>query len=149
MQVRAALPSEAVSPRAARRFVGQQLVALGMAELDDRASLVVSELVTNAVLHARTDLEIAVSRIERGVRIEVSDRSPARPVRRTSGLEASTGRGLLLIETAADDWGVVLRQDGKTVWCELRTAVARSDRAEADGWTAFHCQMMSDSGIDA
>lgn len=148
MHVRAALPSEALSPRAARRLVCAQLLQLGLGELEDRATLVVSELVTNAVLHARTDLEIAVRAAESGVRIEVSDRSPARPVRRTSGLEASTGRGLLLIETAADDWGVDLRPDGKTVWCELRTAAVPAPHA-VSRWSDFDRRLLTDTGIDA
>ena len=88
----------------------------------DAASLLVSELVTNAIVHARTDVELRLMADDRMLRAEVSDGNPTFPSpRRPMGL-AGTGRGLLLMDDLASRWGVSPTGAGKTVWFELTFA---------------------------
>jgi anti-sigma regulatory factor (Ser/Thr protein kinase) len=101
----------------ARRYVRDRLEALGHPELVECALIGVSELVTNACLHARTALIIAVQAIDGRMRVEVSDSSPQVPATRSHGAWSTTGRGLRLVESAGA-WGVEARADGKTVWFE-------------------------------
>lgn len=84
-------------------------------------ALVVSELATNAVLHARTPFEVKVEVSEGHVRIEVHDGTGRRPIRRFFSDQATSGRGLRLIEELCRAWGVVADADGvgKTVWAEV------------------------------
>lgn len=118
------LPCDASSVGVARRLLRRELAAAGDpdlvdADLLDAAGLLVSELVTNAVVHARTDVTLRVI-LRRGVlRIEVTDGSPIVPApRRPAGL-AGTGRGLQLVDRLADRWGVSKARRGKTIWFEL------------------------------
>ena len=113
------LPAEARSAGLARRFVSVALHESGHEGLDDIATLLASELVTNAVLHARSAVELRL-RIDGGrVRVEVHDRStkPVAPRHFTS--DAATGRGLLLVTELAAAWGSDAGPDGKCVWFEL------------------------------
>ena len=137
-EVRATLPPQADSVGAARRFVDAALARWGRRELADVAALLTSELVTNAVLHARTDLDVVVGATGAGVQVEVHDRSPVLPVRRDYSLAAGTGRGLVLVDELADDWGV---EPGatKSVWFRLGCASASASPAvpDLDDWAAL------------
>jgi len=96
--------------------------------LDD-VQLLVSELVTNAVVHAGSDVEVAVRLLTDSIRIEVVDRAPTAsvPLRPSSpDSHDESGRGLLLVETMASAWGVEPMDGGKAVWFE----VPRLDRAD-------------------
>ena len=113
------LPPKATSPARARRFVAETLAGWGAADGDD-AILVVSELVTNALLHARTAMTLTV--VETGtdsVYICVADGSTLQPQERHFSLESGTGRGLRLLQSIAAEWGVRNDDDGKTVWCRI------------------------------
>jgi len=123
------LSSTARSTTDARRFVLSALSEWDLESLHDTAALLTSEVVTNAVLHARTDIELTVRRLEDGISIEVTDGSTRAPVRRTHLEEATTGRGIDLLEQLADDWQVDLRPDGKTV----RFTISMN----ADPWAAY------------
>ena len=79
----------------------------------------VSELVTNAVLHARSAVEVVVQADVGLLRVEVVDDDPAPPARRSSGLDAASGRGLVLVDELSDRWGSAPRGPGKAVWFEL------------------------------
>ncbi|MFI9272328.1 SpoIIE family protein phosphatase [Kitasatospora sp. NPDC052896] len=99
----------------------------GVAELIDTAELLASELVTNAIRHTDRDA-MFTARLYRGdgreprLRIEVEDESDLWPKRRTPGEQASSGRGLMLVEALADAWGVEPRGSGKRMWFELSAA---------------------------
>jgi hypothetical protein len=95
------------------------LIRLGAARACDDAEALVSELATNAVLHARTAYTITVDRIEDLIRVQVHDSSPALPRQRRYGRVATTGRGLRLLASIAASWGVDRDDDGKCVWFEL------------------------------
>lgn len=80
-----------------------------------------TELVTNAVLHAGTDVRVALRRDEDTLRVEVADGSAAAPARRRYADDAQTGRGLLLLDALATSWGVdpLPAGEGKVVWFEV------------------------------
>lgn len=115
------LPGVTSSVPAARRFVRETLSAWGLDDLVDAAALVVSELTTNAVLHARTALVIGLSTDDGGgLRVEVVDTSAVIPRARSSAQSATTGRGLAIVGELARDWGVDSSTGrGKVVWAEL------------------------------
>lgn len=114
------LPPTTDSVPTARRFVRE---ALRGCNVDiDTAMLLVSEVVTNAVLHARSDILLSVHDPAPGaerVRIEVHDGSPVTPRRHTYTALSATGRGLRLLEQLAEDWGVESQVDGKSVWFDV------------------------------
>lgn len=112
------------SARTAREHVTGVLEAVPLPDLVDTAALLVSEVVTNAVLHAGTEIELSC-RVDRGaVCVEVRDRSAVAPTPRHYDAGAMTGRGLGMVELLADRWGVDADEDGKTVWFEVGGAEA-------------------------
>ncbi|MGW3492273.1 SpoIIE family protein phosphatase [Streptomyces sp. NPDC001020] len=134
--VRTTLPGGPLAPGAARRFVRAALAEwAGLAEPDtfterlrDDALLVTSELVTNAVVHAGTDVDL-VCRLEdadeepAGLVIEVCDHHPSRAVREDSNETPygipEYGRGLRLVSKLSTAWGITYRTGAKTVWARL------------------------------
>jgi hypothetical protein len=103
----------------ARRFTRETLEAWRLDDFVDTAVLLVSELVTNAVLHARSGVEVVVDGGPGRVRVEVHDSSIVLPSRRHYGIQAGTGRGILLVEEMASGWGAETTESGKVVWFEL------------------------------
>ncbi len=127
--------AEAVS--AARRYVRERLAEHGRLDLEDSAVLGVSELVTNATIHARTRIELSVTPTGEGaLRIAVRDFSAALPRQRQYGLDATTGRGLRLLESLSHRWGVDHIDDesgsGKVVWFEPAAEMTSSGFAQTD-----------------
>lgn len=119
-------PATPRSVHRARHALAAALASWGLAELEDAASLVLSELMTNALRHAKVpqrEIGTCVLRLAapRGVRIEVHDASPAKPEVRASGPEDEGGRGLALVDALTGGrWGVADRPGpGKLVWAEL------------------------------
>ncbi len=109
----ATFPPEVASVATARRFVGETLRSWGVDEVDD-AMLLTSELVTNAIVHAGTEVEVVCEVLGGQVKVEVHDRHQARRVP-VPGDQVS-GRGLLFPETLALSWGVTYGQGDKHVW---------------------------------
>ena len=106
------------SPALARAYCDDVLDSSGYKDRSEDARLVVSELVTNAILHAGTDIELNVSVRSDAVRIEVTDLGGGVP--RSGAVEGVTsGRGLPIVEALGGRWGVLQLGAGKTVWCEL------------------------------
>jgi anti-sigma regulatory factor (Ser/Thr protein kinase) len=139
------LPGGSLAPGSARALVRKTLAdwreydPAGAALLGDRlsddASLVVSELVTNAVVHAGTDVELAL-RLDADtgtLLLEVSDHHPSRAPR--DGLAEAPdgpseyGRGLRLVAALAESWGITFRPDTKTVWARLSLVAEHEDGA--------------------
>jgi anti-sigma regulatory factor (Ser/Thr protein kinase) len=116
---------------AGRRFVREALQQWGLEELAEDAALVTSELITNAVLHARTAIDVIVRRVQTHVRIEVRDGSRALPRVRSHSVRSGTGRGLQLVSSLSATWGAEVVDAGKIVWVELHTGVdvERGNRA--------------------
>jgi anti-sigma regulatory factor (Ser/Thr protein kinase) len=127
-------PGEAASVPLARRFVRRTLEQWDRSEYEEAGTLLVSELVTNAVLHARTDLSVELVDGEDGVLLAVADESPGMPVLRRHSREAGTGRGLWLLDQYAASHGVDVTRPGrgKLVWAVLCPEVADpTDGADA------------------
>jgi serine phosphatase RsbU (regulator of sigma subunit)/anti-sigma regulatory factor (Ser/Thr protein kinase) len=115
----ATLECDRASVAQARRVVAEFLTEQGLAAVSDVAVLLTSEVVTNAVLHAQTAVGLRVSAVADRLRVEVTDGHPGRPVRRDARTDASSGRGLLLLDRLAAGWDVRRTPDGKLVWFEL------------------------------
>ncbi len=112
------------SARDARRFVESALADAGLDPLSYTATVLVSELVANAVLHTDTPFEVVVRIDGDRARVEVHDGSGQLPARKHYSTLSGTGRGLLLVERMAAAWGATPTTSGKVVWFELDTAAA-------------------------
>jgi anti-sigma regulatory factor (Ser/Thr protein kinase) len=119
---RVALPRNPSSVAAARRFIQGRAAAWALPHpAGDQLVLIGSELVTNAVLHARTELTLIMELRDGRVHISVRDRSGAPATMRHYRADALTGRGLSVVAALSDRWGVSAAADGKVVWAELAT----------------------------
>ena len=103
----------------ARQFVRDRLDAWEATSHIDSAVLVTSELVTNAVLHARTAVMLRMELAGELIRIEVFDENPRLPVVAPCPPEATSGRGLALISALSSAWGMEHHDGGKVVWAEI------------------------------
>jgi anti-sigma regulatory factor (Ser/Thr protein kinase) len=113
------LPALAHTVPEARRFVRRALLSLDADGACDDAEALVSELATNAVLHAQTEYTIQVTREGSTVRVRVHDRSAVLPRQRAYGSDATTGRGLRLVASIASAWGCQRDRVGKALWFDL------------------------------
>jgi anti-sigma regulatory factor (Ser/Thr protein kinase) len=120
-EVRVALPPDARSAGLARRYVRAACDEAGQDALVDDALLLVTELVTNAVVHAGTALELCVSTGPGGVRVEVSDGRPGGLPLPTGSVDEGRegGRGLFLLDRLASTWGSTHTPAGKSLWFDL------------------------------
>jgi anti-sigma regulatory factor (Ser/Thr protein kinase) len=84
-------------------------------EVIHAVELMTSELSANCVQHARTGFELAID--SKGpIRVEIRDSGPGQPKKRSPRPQAPTGRGLQIVDSMADDWGVTPDPRGKVVW---------------------------------
>jgi anti-sigma regulatory factor (Ser/Thr protein kinase) len=113
------LPKSVVSVARARQFVSSALSHCNE-DVVSVARLLVSELATNAVVHARSPFDVSVSESDGLIRIAISDDASEPPTPLSAGPHDTCGRGLLLLNQFAADWGVVDRRPGKTVWFDLK-----------------------------
>jgi anti-sigma regulatory factor (Ser/Thr protein kinase) len=148
---------------AARRFVADTCRRWQIQAVSDEISLAVSELVTNAVLHAHTHIQVTMCVTRGSAQISVRDSDPRPPILRpvrldlladldavpaqgvgreiderdsvlhvgTSGSVAA-GRGLLIVDALADEWGVAERTDGKEVWLTMLVPWERPEPCPCD-----------------
>lgn len=113
------LPAAVETVRQARDSVSEYLTDLSSADID-RAVLVVSELVTNSVLHAATDLNVSLERWQYMIKLVVTDFSPELPQFSSLDVSLETGRGMHLVEKFSDLWGYELTEHGKRVWASFK-----------------------------
>lgn len=113
------LPVDATAPTMGRRFVTAALEALGLEEYAEVAELLVSEVVTNAFLHAEGPFRLAVEPAGSTVRVAVTDGSALEPAVQPLDDETLHGRGTHLVDVLAARWGVEHVGTGKSVWFEL------------------------------
>jgi len=104
----------------AREFVRRLLHEWGADHLFDEASLVVTELAANAVLHAGSPYEVSITHGDGVLRIEVADGDPGTPEPQPFSAVAESGRGIVLVSAISASWGIDARPDGKVTWAELR-----------------------------
>lgn len=90
----------------------------GGGDIAEVATLLTSELVTNALVHAKGDA-VVTARVSDRLRVEVRDSAPGRPEVRSATTEGTSGRGLMLVRSLADAWGIRSEGFGKCVWFEL------------------------------
>ncbi|MEU6858229.1 SpoIIE family protein phosphatase [Glycomyces sp. NPDC046736] len=116
------LPADDRSPAAARAAVRAVLAEAGLSELLDETLLLTTELATNGVVHAGTDINLTVAADSIGVRVTVTDY-------RSGGIDpleaampevtAEGGRGLLLVDRFASSWGTTHDVTGKSIWFRI------------------------------
>lgn len=112
------LPAHPASSRAARAFVAEHLHTWGLDSAIDDASLLVSELVTNAILHGRSPMELVVRRVKTRVRVEVFNEDRRAPQARYP--DAASGHGFSLVQAVATRWGVGDEDGaGNGAWFEI------------------------------
>jgi anti-sigma regulatory factor (Ser/Thr protein kinase) len=123
----AVFPPESSSPSQARLFVSMQLSEHGLGHLADDLSVVVSELATNAVLHARTRFSVRLEGTGGGhVLLSVQDDGPPLPALVHAGSTSTSGRGLHLVDALSRGWGVrPLLGSGKEVWASFEVGSGR------------------------
>lgn len=108
---------------AARQFALDHL-AWVVSPCRGQLALVVTELVTNAVVHVGGAVRVSLSFDRLAVRVEVGDGGDGRPRVVGSPPEAEGGRGLQIVEALAENWGVDRAGTGKVVWCVVPVAPA-------------------------
>lgn len=121
------LGPESISARIARRFAIDAGAEWHLpATVTDQVQLVVSELVTNAVLHARTAIQLRLALLDRQIRVEVHDESPTAPdlTAPARSVLADHGRGLTTVQGLTDEIGIEQNERGKAVWATISSVVA-------------------------
>ena len=122
-------PFDVMSVGAARRFATEAL-ADAPAEVSDAVQLMVSELATNSIRHAKTGFHLAIARGPESIRVEVTDLGGGVPAVQSPGPTDPTGRGLAIVEMFSDDWGVeYAAATDKTVWFTLAWTIAARRRS--------------------
>ena len=117
------LPPEPASARACRRFLVAALEEWRADQFTDEAVLLLSELVTNAVVHAGTQIQVTIQLDGDVLRVEVRDDNPRIPRVKHFSMLSGTGRGLALVAGTAQHWDVEpLPEGGKKVWFELHAS---------------------------
>jgi hypothetical protein len=116
------LPPDRHAPEQARITVDRSCAEWGVPRLSQLAQVIVSELVTNAVVHARTPMELTVRLVGTVLHLAVRDGDPRLLVDAGGGVDADGhgyGRGLLIVDSMADGWGCAPTGEGKVVWARL------------------------------
>jgi anti-sigma regulatory factor (Ser/Thr protein kinase) len=109
----------------ARRALRELLRHWGRPGRSETAELLTSELVTNALIHTDHDAVLTATVGPRGLRVEVRDFVARRPrLRAPDAGDGTHGRGLILVQSLADAWGVRAHGVGKAVWFELEAEAA-------------------------
>ncbi|MGB8651768.1 MAG: ATP-binding protein [Mycobacteriales bacterium] len=122
LRARFDLVPELPSARAGRHAVAALLTGWGLPRFAiDDAVLIVSELVTNAVIHAREEasLELEVAYAESWLRVSLADGSAVRPLAREAAREDESGRGMAIVAALSDSWGVEDHHGGKRIWFQV------------------------------
>jgi hypothetical protein len=124
------------------------LDALELGELREDVELLLTELMTNVIIHARTDFEVRMEPSGDGVRVEVIDGNGAMPIPGTLAASALSGRGLTLVQSLSARWGAHPNEGGgKTVWFEVVPhAVESPPVADLDALLAMWDERPHDAG---
>ncbi|HEX8780224.1 MAG TPA: ATP-binding protein, partial [Nocardioides sp.] len=129
--MRQALPAHPTSVGRARRMLREYLAGTDLEPSTEAVELVVSELVTNAIVHTGGEIEVAAAMGRSGLRVEVADSGSHLPLVASYDAMASTGRGLHLVTELTDRWGVDPSPEGKVIWFDIGPADV--DAAQTDG----------------
>lgn len=112
-------PPEASSASGARHLARDACRQWNRPDVAETVELLATELVANAIRYAQAPIDVRLIATPCGIRVEVSDDSPRRPVQQNPDQLAESGRGLWLIDAMADRWGVDAHTAGKRVWAEI------------------------------
>lgn len=119
-----ALPPDRTAPAVARAWLRAVTCTSHGGRLMDDATLLVSELVTNAVRYGGPPVLLGVDCDGDALEVRVRDGSAELPVPRSPALDAESGRGFVLLELLSERWGVVPEGEddggGKEVWFQVR-----------------------------
>jgi anti-sigma regulatory factor (Ser/Thr protein kinase) len=124
---RRSFPGGTESVGRARRFARETLGDQPR-EILEAVELMLSELATNCVQHARSDFDVAIERTNGTIRVEARDRGAGRPTLRSPTPREPTGRGLRVVEALSDSWGIEPKDDGKAVWFTVIAQPGTADR---------------------
>jgi anti-sigma regulatory factor (Ser/Thr protein kinase) len=122
-----AFPVGGSSVAAARKFATEVAERWELGNLCWPLVQIVSELASNAVIHARTDFTVRLTLLGKAAKVEVLDRSSGRAQVRSYGQDATTGRGLRLVAMLSSEWGEYTSQQGKAVWAVVRASASTED----------------------
>lgn len=133
------LPAGPEAPGNARQFLAEKLAAWGHRDLLAEAILALSELVTNAFLHGEGNITVRVT-LSQVLRVAVHDSGGGQPAVRNYSAAATTGRGLVLVDSLCDRWGTTPDGNGKWVWFEqdLVTAAPAGRQGRPGGAPGGH-----------
>jgi PAS domain S-box-containing protein len=130
------LPPELASAGEARRLLRSTLTEAGRLQWEDAGALALTEVVTNAVLHAHTAIEVRLEVGSDELRAEVSDANPYQPQQRAYDDRSTVGRGMALVAALTDQCGVRSKgADGKVVWFVINEAA--DDRPDEEVLAAW------------
>jgi anti-sigma regulatory factor (Ser/Thr protein kinase) len=120
MRREAQFPAVRTSALQARRFVSEAIADVPE-EVSDAVTLIASELASNSVRHAASAFAVRVERLPDRIRIEVEDDGGGEPNVKTPGPTDTSGRGLQIVSSLADEWGVIPKREapGKIVWATV------------------------------
>jgi anti-sigma regulatory factor (Ser/Thr protein kinase) len=120
------LPATDEAPRDARALLSAQLGESLTVEQGQVAELLISELVTNALRHTESAVILIDVWTQGRIRVSVTDQSPRIPQRQSPGPDQPEGRGLMIVDELAENWGIdLVPGDGKRIWFELPGANAQ------------------------
>jgi PAS domain S-box-containing protein len=134
--VRITLQAEPEQVATGRRFVRDSLTAWNHEELADTACLLASEILTNAVRHARQPVSLRLHQMPGEIIMEITDDYVQLPRRTSPELDDEFGRGLALVEALSESWGALPTRVGKIVWFTLATGARHPAASLADALAA-------------
>ena len=120
-------PATADAPQSARAFLRAALQTWQLDGFGQVTELLTDELVANVVRHVGSPLTLRASTEGATLRIEVDDPSTEPPVLRHPDVHEDRGRGILLVDALATQWGSEIHSDGKTVWFEIDVTTATDE----------------------
>ena len=139
MRASTRLPEDPTAAHAARSFVAETLEIWGVGTyVLGKAVLITSELVTNAIVHARSPVALVITSHNGTLRIDINDDSEQQPALGVSHDELGGRRGLQIVEALADRWGTNPGGHGKTVWFELASVHDEHSSADEDPSPSGH-----------
>lgn len=141
------IPADSASIASARKFTESFLRTRGLEGLVDTMVLLVSEVVTNAIIHGGSAAELCLMQRGNSIRAEVRDGSQLLPAVKQYSDSATTGRGMLIVESLASSWGTETQEGGKVVWFAVDAATSADHPAETDSSGAPLPSLTQDSVI--
>jgi anti-sigma regulatory factor (Ser/Thr protein kinase) len=120
-------PGTPDSPQSARAFLRAALETWQLDGFGEVTELLTDELVANVVRHVGSPLTLRATTDGPTLRIEVDDPSTDPPVLRQPDVHEDRGRGILLVDALATQWGTDIHSDGKTVWFEIDVSTATDE----------------------